>query len=181
MKTRKSLGVLVVLTLGSYAAVAQHSHGGSMGHDTRLSDRYRIMRIQGTEEQRQQFNEYAKFAETMRSQFEAIASAKEDAKAEYLRSEKDQAQSALEALDRSYQTFTTGLADEQRDAVKKQLSQMDKARAELASNLKELDGELARPTLDAKRISDYGKKLQKAIGKWENNQRKVGAMLSFTS
>lgn len=181
----------VALILTPAFVLAQHGgHGGGSepggfgqsGPDRAMRDLQKAILIQGTEEQRAQYKQYAGFAAQVREGAEALAGADGPSiSSAQARTHANQIREALAGMQQTHADFEAGLAELQRKAVGKQTKKMKSLSTDLTVRLQALDQELTREEPDGRAVAQRGKKLLEVIRNWQSEQQKVADKLGVSA
>lgn len=139
--------------------------------------------VRATQQQRTQYETCTQAATRVRDQARVMAQAAKGGGAnnpEFLR-QHEQLRQQIQAMQREHERFVDGLNAAQRDSLGKRIQDMDKIRDRLQDRLRLLDGELAEPELDRKRIREHASEIEKAMNDWQKQYRGVGSKLEVTS
>ena len=159
---------------GSQAAKGQGQRQQQAGAQQGQGDKDRD-RVRATAQQRDQLKNCDRSAEAIRNRARQMAkdAGRSGFNPDQVRRGQQQIREQLAAMNREHERLMQGLNKGQEQAFQAHLTNMERARERINTQLQAMDQELSRPQPEGKRVAEQARDMERTMNEWQKQYRAV--------
>jgi len=163
---------------GHKGSAVQHGQAG-MGAGTEMREQQRA-RIHASDQQRQQLHDCNQAADRIRTQSRDMMRQSKNSTMTptQVNQWREQLQNQIKEMNRNHEQLMSGLSEEQKNASRHAIQEIEQARAQLMQTTERLNNQLAAPELNRDRIGDEAHEAERAASQLKKRQSEFAAQLN---
>jgi len=159
---------------GSQAAKGQGQQQQQAGSQQGQGDMDKD-RVRATAQQRDQLQSCDRSAEAIRTRARKMAKSAGGSgfNPDQARKEREQVREQLSAMNGEHERLMQGLNGGQKQALQAHITNMERARERVNTQLEAMDQELNRPQPEGKKVAERAREMERAMNEWQQQYRTV--------